>query len=357
MNIPKTMRAAQLVARGKMEVREVPVPVPGPDEVLIRVESCGICGTDVDIRDRGMSGEPPMPFTMGHEYAGIVAQVGSTVTEFKVGDRVASEVHKGCGRCHNCIMGMYTACLNFGNKDKGHSASGMTTDGGFAEYAIKHINTLYKINDETTFDEASIITTAGSAFYAIDAMGGYVAGDTVVVVGPGPVGLALVQACKALGAHQVILSGTREDRLALGRKMGADYTVNVRNGEDPVKLAKELTNGVGADVVFDVAGFSDSLETALNAVRPGGSIVLVAFYGEPVTVDINKAVVRNVNLYTVRGEGNRNVRRALSMAAHKKIDLTPLITHRFPLDEIHKAFDTFTKRVDNAIKVVIHPQE
>ncbi|NLM38188.1 MAG: alcohol dehydrogenase catalytic domain-containing protein [Firmicutes bacterium] len=356
MEIPKKMLAAQLVARGKIEVREVDVPVPGPGEVLIRVEACGICGTDVNIRDHGMPGEPPMPFTMGHEYAGVVVQLGPTVDEFKVGDRVASEVHKGCGRCHNCIMGNYTACLNFGKLEKGHSASGMTTDGGFAQYAIKHVNTLYKMPDEISFEEAAIITTAGSAFYAIDAAGGYLAGDTVAIVGPGPIGLALAQAAKALGAGQVILTGTRKSRLDLGKKMGADYTVNVREGEDPVKLVKELTGGLGADVVFDAAGVGNSLDDALNLVRPGGAIVLVAFYHGPVTADLNKAVVRNVNLYTVRGEGRRNVRRSLSMAAQRKIDLRPLITHEFPLKEINKAFDTFTQRIDNAMKVIVHPQ-
>ncbi|HHW11436.1 MAG TPA: alcohol dehydrogenase catalytic domain-containing protein [Firmicutes bacterium] len=356
MEIPKKMLAAQLVARGQIEVREVDVPVPGPGEVLIRVEACGICGTDVTIRDHGMPGEPPMPFTMGHEYAGVVVQLGPTVDEFKVGDRVASEVHKGCGRCHNCIMGNYTACLNFGKLEKGHSASGMTTNGGFAQYAIKHVNTLYKMPDEISFEEAAIITTAGSAFYAIDAVGGYLAGDTVAIIGPGPIGLALAQAAKALGADKVILTGTRKSRLELGKKMGADYTVNVREGEDPVKLVKELTGGIGADVVFDAAGVGSSLDDALNLVRPGGAIVLVAFYHGPVTVDINKAVVRNVNLYTVRGEGRRNVRRSLSMAAQRKIDLRPLITHEFPLKDINKAFDTFTQRIDNAMKVIVHPQ-
>lgn len=356
MEIPKKMQAAQLVARGKIELHEVDVPVPGPEEVLIRVEACGICGTDVEIRDHGMPGEPQMPFTMGHEYAGVVVQVGSTVDEFNVGDRVASEVHKGCGRCHNCIMGDYTACLNFGNRKKGHSASGMTTDGGFAKYAVKHVNTLYKVSDQTSFEEAAIITTAGSAFYAIDAMGGYIAGDTVAIIGPGPIGLALAQASKALGAEKVILTGTRQGRLELGKKMGADYTVNIREGQDPVKCVKDLTGGIGADLVFDAAGVSDSLENALDMVRPGGAIVMVAFYKGPVTVNISKAVIRNVNLYTVRGEGRRNVRRALSLAAQNKIDLKPLITHQFPLNDINQAFDTFTKRIDNAIKVIVHPQ-
>ncbi len=357
MDIPRKMLAAHLVARGKIELREAEVPTPGPEEVLLRVEACGICGTDVEIRDHGLPGEPRLPFIMGHEYAGVVAQVGTTVDEFKVGDRVAVEVHKGCGRCYNCLMGEYTACLNYGNRKKGHMASGMTTDGGFAEYTTNHINTLYKIPDEISFEEAAVITTAGSAFYAFDAMGGYIAGDTVVIIGPGPIGLALTQVAKALGAEKVILTGTRKGRLELGQKMGADYTVNIREGEDPLEAVKEITGGVGANIVFDAAGVSSSLDSAIDLVRPGGAIVMVAFYSKPITVNINKAVVRNVNLYTVRGEGRRNVRRALSMAAQKKIDLKPLITHEFALKDLNKAFETYINRLDNAIKVIVHPQK
>lgn len=357
MEIPKKMQAAHLVARGKIEVRETDVPVPGPEEVLLRVEACGICGTDVEIKDHGLPGEPPLPFIMGHEYAGVVVQVGSTVDEFKVGDRVAVEVHKGCGRCYNCIMGKYTACLNYGKREKGHAAGGMTVDGGFAEYTVNHINTLYKIPDEISFEQAALITTAGCAFYAFDVMGGFVAGDTVAIIGPGPIGLALVQVARALGAGKVILIGTRKSRLELGKEMGADYTVNIREGEDPVEVVKEITGGIGADIVFDAAGVSSSLETSLDLVRPGGDIVMVAFYNGPVTVNMSKAVIRNVQLHTVRGEGRRNVRRALSMAAQNKIDLRPLITHEFALKDINQAFETYVNRIDNAIKVIIHPQK
>jgi len=357
MDIPKMMKAAHLVAKGKIQVRETEVPEPGPGEVLVRVEACGICGTDVEVKEHGMPGQPPFGehFIMGHEYAGVVVRLGETVDEFEVGDRVAVEVHKGCGRCHNCIMGNYTACLNYGKRDKGHAAKGMTVDGGFAEYAVNHVNTLYKIPDRISFDHASLITTAGCAFFAFDVFGGYVAGDTIAVIGPGPVGLALAQAGKALGAEKVVLIGTRQGRLSLGKEMGADYTVNIKEGEDPVSLIQGITGGYGADVVFDAAGVSSSLEMCLDLVRPGGNIVMVAFYKDPITVNMSKAVKRNVQLYTVRGEGRRNVRRALSMVAQNKIDLTPLITHRFPLKDINKAFETYVNRIDNAIKVIVHP--
>lgn len=358
MKIPEKMRAACLVAKGKIEVREVNVPRPAPEEVLIRVEACGICGTDVEVRDHGLPGQPPFGehFIMGHEYAGVIVDLGENVDEFKVGDRVAVEVHKGCGKCQNCIMGNYTACLNYGRKGKGHAAGGLTVDGGFAEYTVNHINTLYRIPNSVSFDHASLATTAGCALYAFDIFGGYVAGDTVVVIGPGPIGLALVQAGKALGAEKVVLVGTRESRLSLGKKMGADYVVNIKSGEDPIALVREITNEIGADVVFDAAGASSSLDTAIDLVRAGGKVVMVAFYEDPITVHMSKAVKRHVQFYTVRGEGRRNVGRALSLMAQGKMDLRSLITHCFPLTEINKAFEVFINRIGGALKVIIHPQ-
>ncbi|BER92567.1 zinc-binding dehydrogenase [Atrimonas thermophila] len=359
MKVPEKMRAACLVAKGKIEVKEINVPKPAPEEVLIRVEACGICGTDVEVRDHGLPGQPPFGehFVMGHEYAGVVVGLGNNVDEFKIGDRVAVEVHKGCGKCQNCIMGNYTACLNYGRKDKGHAAGGLTVDGGFAEYTVNHINTLYRIPDSVSFDHASLATTAGCALYAFDIFGGYVPGDTIVVIGPGPIGLALVQVGKALGAEKVVLVGTRENRLSLGERMGADYTVNIKVGEDPVALVKEITGGIGADVVFDAAGAVSSLDMAFDLVKAGGKVVMVAFYKDPITVHMSRAVKRHIQLYTVRGEGRRNVGRALSLMAQGKIDLRPLITHRFPLAQINQAFDVFINRIDGALKVIIHPQE
>lgn len=357
MKIPETMLAANLEAKGVVKLVEKPVPIPGPEEVLIRVESCGVCGGDLKVRDLGLPGQPAFgePFTIGHEYAGVVVQRGATVDEFAIGDRVVVEVHKGCGRCPNCLMGNYTACLNFGNREKGHCANGFTADGGFAEYAVNHVNTVVKIPEGISFDQAILITTAGTAFYAFDQAGGYIAGDTVVVVGPGPIGLCLVAAAKALGAEKVVLVGTRKSRLEIGKALGADYTVNINADEDPVALVKELTHGVGAAVVCDAAGSATSLDSCLDLVRPAGKIVMVAMYKKPVTADLGKAVKHNVQLHTIRGEGRLNVHRALSLMGQGKLNLDPLLTHAFPLTQIDQAFNTFENRIDNAIKVVVHP--
>jgi L-iditol 2-dehydrogenase len=163
---------------------------------------------------------------------GTVVKLGPGVDEFQVGDRVAVEIHAGCGRCERCRMGMYTSCLNYGENyeghDKGHRANGFTTDGGFAEYAVNHINTLVHVPDGMSDEEATLIVTAGTAMYGLDALGGLVAGEGLVVTGPGPIGLMGVAVGKALGADPVILTGTRDSRLEIGRRLGADYVVNVK---------------------------------------------------------------------------------------------------------------------------------
>ena len=202
MSIPSTMKAVVLHGADDMRLEGLPVPEPGPGEVLLKVEVASICGTDVKVLHRKLLGQPEGPFIMGHEYAGTVAKLGPGVDEFRVGDRVAVEVHKGCERCENCIKGWYTSCLNYGNLAKGHRAKGLTCDGGFAEYAVNHINTLYRLPASLTFEQACMVTTAASPLWAIDLMGGYMAGETVLVLGPGPIGLMAVQLCKAMGAER-----------------------------------------------------------------------------------------------------------------------------------------------------------
>lgn len=355
MSLPETMKAVILPTPGKMAVSRKPVPRPGPEEVLVQVAGCGICGTDIKIRDHGLPGQPPFgSFTPGHEYAGTVVALGETVDEFAIGDRVVVHAHKGCDRCENCLRGMYTACLNYGNAAKGHRCNGITTDGGLAGYAVNHVNTLYKIPENVSFEEAIVITTAGSPLYGLENTGGYIVGEAVAVLGPGPIGLMAVQLCKAMGAARVILTGTRENRLKLGRELGADLTVNVRE-EDPVAAVLKTTGGRGADLVIDCAGGDDSLQQCLEMVKRGGKILLVAFYKGPVTADISIAVRNNVTIYTERGEGGGSVGRALSLLATGKIVAKPLLTHAFPLEEVHQAYEVFEKRIGDPIKVLLRP--
>ena len=353
MSIPSTMKAVVLHEADEMRVDARPVPTPGPGEVLLKVNCASICGTDVKVLHRTLQGQPAGEFIMGHEYAGTVAALGPNVDEFRIGDRVAVEVHKGCERCENCIKGWYTSCLNYGDLSKGHRAKGLTCDGGFAEYAVNHINTLYKLPDNLTFEQACMVTTAASPLWAIDLMGGYLAGETVLVQGPGPIGLIAVQLCKALGAERVILTGTRDERLAVGARLGADHVINVRK-EDLAARMRELTAGKGADSVLECAGGPTSMQEALENVKRGGRIGVVAWYTGPVTMDMNLAVRSNVRIYAARGEGGMSSGRSLALMSQGKIVADPIITHHFRLDEVHDAFRTYVERLGNALKVVMH---
>jgi L-iditol 2-dehydrogenase len=355
MTLPLKMKAAVLFGFNDVRIADREVPSPGPAEALVKIEACGVCAGDIKMITKGMPKQPPMgEFIIGHEYAGTIVALGDTINEFENGDRVAVEVHKGCGRCRNCLMGKYTVCLNYGDSAKGHRANGFTTNGGFAQYAVNHVNTLSKLPDSISMDEATTITTAGTSLYGIDMAGGYIPGDTVVVLGPGSIGLMAVQCCKALGAGKVVLTGTRDSRLELGKKLGADAVVNVKNS-DPVQKMKELTGGIGADLVLVASGNQTSLQQALEMTRKGGDITVLAHFDEPVMTDIGLAVKNGINIFTVRGEGRLSVHRALSLMQEGKINGRALITHTFPLEEINAALTTFVERRSDALKVVVHP--
>jgi 2-desacetyl-2-hydroxyethyl bacteriochlorophyllide A dehydrogenase len=351
--IAEVMRAAVLAEPGRIRVRELPVPEPGPEDVLVRVHRASLCGTDLKIRSRAFfpdGGPPPGAFVPGHEYAGEVAAVGATVDEFRVGDRVVTEAHRGCMRCANCVSGAYTACLNSGRRDKGHRAQGMTVNGGFADYALNHVSTLHRLPDGVSFDAGVVLTTVGTVMHAFDVLGDLLVGARVAVLGPGPIGLLAVQVAKLLGADLVTLSGTREGRLKLGRSLGADLVVDARDG---VERVLDATGGQGVDVVLECSGAPPAVDDALRLVRRGGCVVLVGFFDKPVTADLNRAVMNGVTLHTVRGEGAGSLARAVSLAGRGRLDTESLITHHFPLEEVAAAFDTYAERRGGAIKVML----
>jgi L-iditol 2-dehydrogenase len=360
--VPKTMKAWVLDGPEELRLTEKPVPSPGPAEVLIRIDAVSICGTDVEIITKGLPAivEGGMPFhknfTPGHEYMGTVVRLGEGVDEYRIGDRVAVEIHAGCGRCERCRMGMYTSCLNYGmnygEHKKGHRANGFTTDGGFTQYAVNHINTLVHVPEGMSDEEATLIVTAGTAMYGLDALGGLIAGESLVVTGPGPIGLMGVAVGKALGADPVILTGTRDSRLRLGTQLGADHVVNVRK-ENPVEAVKRIMHGKGVHYVLECSGAPNSFNEALDMVNRGGRICLAAFPGEAVPVELAKLVRNNIYVFGIRGEGNRATHRAAALMAQKRFNAKLLHTHTFPLEEVPKGFKYFRERIEDAIKVVI----
>lgn len=356
MSLPKTMKAAVLYGEGDMRlVDDYPVPEPALGEVLIRVEACAICGTDPKIRAHGWPNHPPYgEFIFGHEYAGTVAALGEGVTEFKVGDRVAVEPHKGCNLCDNCRDGLYNTCLNYGDVEKGHRHYGFTVNGGYAEYANNHVNSVYKIPDQMPIDESTLITTAATSLYGLRRIGGVEAGETVVVSGPGAIGLMGVVMARLLGAGKIILTGTRPERLQMGKNLGADVTVNVRE-ENVVERIMDLTQGVGADAVLECAGAPQAAVDAVEYTKKNGRIALVGIYQEPAPLNVNKIVQWNITVAGSKAEGERSLAQALSLLSRGDVDLSGVITHTFPLSQIHAAFETAEKRLEGALKVVVKP--
>jgi L-iditol 2-dehydrogenase len=355
MEISPKMKAAVLMGPDELKVMEVDTPSPGPADVLIRVEACAVCGSDVSLMAKPWAGQPPYgSFIPGHEYAGTVVALGDTVDEFKAGDRVAVEAHLGCMRCRNCRLGNYTACFNYGKK--GHRANGFTTNGGFAQYVVNHVNTVYPIADHVGFEEASLVTNLGCVLYGYETIGGYVVGDNVVVIGPGPLGLVSVEVAKALCARRVFLVGTRASRLQVGEALGVDRIIDVHQ-EDAVKVVFQETQGVGADLVIESSGSSQGLQMAIAMTRKMGKILLIGFPESPVPADFGLLGKDNKSIHTVRGEGWANVGRAVSLLGSGRVDLKRLVTHSFPLDAISEAFRTFKERIGGAIKVAVKPND
>ena len=362
LTVPASMKAWVLGDPDELKLVDKPVPQPGAAEVLVRIDAIAVCATDLEIIHSGppalIQGGAPFNknFTPGHEYMGTVVKLGPGVDEFDIGDRVTVEIHAGCGRCERCREGMYTACtnygMNYGDRNKGHRANGFTTDGGFAQFAINNINTMVHVPDDMSDEEATLVVTAGTAMYGLDVMGGLIAGQTVVVMGPGPIGLMGVGVAKALGAQPVILTGTRDNRLEIGRKLGADHVINVRN-EDAVEAVKRITHGKGAHYVLECSGAPTAVNEAARMLNRGGRICLAAFPHEPALVDVAYLVRNNIYLFGIRGEGKSATHRAAAFMAQKRFDAKLIHTHTFPLEDVPTAIKYARERIDDAIKVVV----
>jgi L-iditol 2-dehydrogenase len=365
--VPETMRAWVLGNPGELIFTQKPVPAPAKAEVLVRIDAVAVCATDIENIYNGppalIQGGPPFNknWTPGHEYMGTVVALGPGVDEHKIGQRVTVEIHAGCGQCKRCREGMYTSChnygLNYGDVDKGHRANGFTTDGGFCEYQVNNINTLVAIPDDMSDEEATLVVTAGTAMYGLTELGGLVAGESVVVTGPGPIGLLGVAVAKSLGAHPVILTGTRDNRLEIGKELGADHVINVRNVGDVVQAVKDANGGRGVDYVLECSAAPNGVNDALKMVNRGGKICLAAFPHDEVLVDVAHIVRNNIYVYGIRGEGKSATHRVEAFMRAKRFDATRIHTHTFPLDDLPTAIRYAKDRVEDAIKVVVKIRE
>ena len=361
MPVPENMNA--WVLKNPEELVQISKPVPKPEkaEVLVRIDAIAICATDLEVMKCGtpalIEGGTPFNknFTPGHEYMGTIAALGPGVDEFEIGERVTVEIHAGCGQCKRCRSGMYTSChnygLNYGNVNKGHRANGFTSQGGFCQYAVNNINTIIRVPRNMSDEVATLVVTAGTSMYGLTELGGLVAGESVVVIGPGPIGLLAVAVAKSLGASPVILIGTRKNRLKIGQELGADYILNAKE-VDIEKKVREIT-GKGADYIIDCAGSEETVNQSVHMANRGGKVCLAAFPKNPVNFDIGYLAVNNIYLYGIRGEGKSATHRAMAFMAENRFDPGLVHTHTFDMNELPEAIRYARDRVDDAIKVVV----
>jgi L-iditol 2-dehydrogenase len=347
------VKALVLTAPNEFSIEEVEKPTPGPREVLCRVKAITICGTDAHLLRGDYPGfwPPSYPFIPGHEWAGVVCDLGegAVALGFAVGDRVAGTSHDACGFCKKCVEGRYNLCENYGNTDV-HRQYGHNWQGAFAEYVVHGVKSVFHLPDELSFHEGALLDPAAIALHTAE-RGNISAGDTVVVIGPGPVGLLACDAARALGAGRVIVVG-RGQRLEKAAEMGyetVDYTVN-----DPVETVRGMADGVGPDVALDCAGVPDSYRWALAMLHKGGRCASVGIPVEDVLLSLQDLVLYEKELVGVRATAG-GMRRAMPLVSDGRIRVNELHTHTFPLDEFRTAIDTFNERRDGALKVIIEP--
>ena len=353
--IPQTMQALVLPKAGEFDIREIPVPTPGPYEVLCRVRAVAICGSDPEVVHGGLAGfwPPAYPFTPGHEWSGEVVALGESVGSFAIGDRVAGEAWKGCGTCYNCVEGHYNLCQNYGKTETGMRHYGFRHQGAYAQYNTYSVKSIHKMSRNISFREGALVDTAGVAAHGLE-LTGITPGGTVAVIGPGPIGIMTMRMAKILGANRVIMVG-RRSRLQSAAKLGAEVLVDIEK-VDPVKAVREATGGVGVDQAFECSGAEGTLNQAIGMVREGGQIGLLGVPPASVMEKIPfKYVCRNeIAIFGVKANPNVS-RKVIALMESGKLVVKDLITHVFPLAEFAQALDTFEHRKDGAVKVVVEP--
>ncbi len=313
---------------------------------MIEVKAAGICGTDIHV----FEGEFPAstPCILGHEFSGVIVEKGGSVSGFEIGDRITSETAAiVCGRCRYCLYGNYNLC--YSRKGFGYGVVG----GAFARYIAVPEVLLHKIPDNLSFEVGAVTEPVAVALHAASDNADIKPNDLVVITGPGPIGLLLLQVAKFSGAR-VLIIGTSVDlsRLQMATKLGADWILNMEN-EDPVEKIRDLTDGEGCDVVFEASGNPLAIDQAVKLVRKRGWITLVGLYGKRINLDPNKIVMNEINVRGTWSQNWRNWEAALQLMSSRKIMVEPLITHRFGLYDWEKAFKLVKDK--EAIKVILAP--
>lgn len=323
---------------GAVHLREVAEPRPGPGQALLQVRAATICGSDLHVWDW----EPafhqimPIPVILGHEFSGVIAELGPGVTGFQVGQRVLSESVVYCGQCRQCRRGETNICTNF-------QVFGVHRDGGFAEYAVADAKLLHVLPDNLPFERAAVVEPTTVSTHAVFERSGVQPGDLTLVMGPGPIGLLAAQAARVAGAR-VVVAGAEADvavRLPLAQRLGFP-TVNSQR-EDLAGALRRLTGRDQVDVVLECSGAPAAVAPALAVLAKGGAMTIVALYPGPVDVDLSQLVRREHSLVATYCGTWRDTERSIEMIADGRIQVEPLLAH-FPFEEAERAFQAALKK-------------
>lgn len=349
-----TMKALVFYGKNDIEVENKPVPRAGPGEVVIRVTLTTICGTDVHI----IKGEYPVRsgLTIGHEAVGVVHEIGEGVAGYDIGDRVLVGAITPCGQCNSCLAGNSSQC---GGVPLGGWRFGNTINGAQAEYLCVPFATanLAKIPDGVRDEQVVLLADIASTGFSAAESGEVKLGDTVAVFAQGPIGLCADLGAKLRGASLVIGIEGDPARRDIALRMGADLVLDPQAG-NVVEEIKRLTDGRGVDVAIEALGKQETFEEALRCLRPGGTLSSLGVYSEElrVPVDAFGAGIGDYKIVTTLCPGGKErMRRLMELVRHKRIDLTPLLTHAFTLSQIKEAYELFSNRRDGVLKVAIRP--
>lgn len=339
-------------AMGTVELTELPVPEPGPGEVIVRTTLSTICGSDIHVLD-----DFPMPrrmpvVPMGHEAAGVVAAVGAGVTRFQEGDRIVGSCVYGCGSCASCQDGALEACLSFG-RSPGLSNALIGCQGEYFRIPYADLNAL-AIPDALTDEQAIFAGDIMSTGFSAIERGGVEIGDTVAIFAQGPVGLCATTAARLRGAGLVIGVDGVPERRAMSLQMGANHALEP---DGAVQRILELTGGRGVDVGVEALGHQATFRAACEVTRIGGTVASVGLYAafRTLEIPINPAFLSRKIVTSMCPAGSERLRRLFDAVVHGGVDLTPLFTHRMTLDEGVEAYELFKHRRDGCLKIAITP--
>lgn len=345
-----------LVLKGVRDfsIETVPFPSYETDEVICKVDTTYICGTDPHI----ISGDFPkfwpksFPFVPGHEWSGTIMLTGEKAKRlgWNEGDRVCGISHCGCGYCDMCLKGRYNNCLNYGHEERGHRQYGHYTAGAYAQYMCSSVKSIYKIPDAMTLETAACVDPLSIALYTVK-RSRLQPGDDILIIGTGPQGLMAILIAKALGAGRILAVGSGE-RLKKAEALGA-IGISYKEG-NVVEKIKDLTQGLGVPAVLECAGTAESMNIACLAAAKGGVISVIGIPHSDPSIPLKRIVLDEVEIIGNRANPN-TAKEAMSLLVNGRVDISSLQTHRFPLKQFDVALDVFESRKEGSIKVATKP--